>query len=482
MASYTDNLNLLKKNPLTDGNDTFNIQTMLNENWDKIDEAIGDAAAQAQKMGLTGDLSIGASLNVLANIGNVHVWERVQTYADPVPEVPAGYTLGAVQTGQFQMASYNSNNSESARGVANYYVWNDLKLIGDGTPDVSLATVKSSNGRDFINSDSFDNKFRGKFIKFKEITGYNCTVSDALKEGVWYIPTDVKVTGSANADNDPNMYRTYIDKIQSVNTYPYTPAIPAGTHVDYLTSTDPNAYPKQSDRAYVEKKESITDEANLLVSGYTNSSDYATYNVADSISIDSSGNVSLVSPTTVKIYTNGSKVVNSDLLKGKYVSLKTTGGGGRVGSPFNSGGIYFIPSDADISVSYVSSYYSKITSGFYSVSAEYVTSISITYLGQLGEPGARIEVGSYVGTGTYGSSNPNTLMFGFEPKIVFIEGSGYHTDGVAFIQNGQEELNITELFYFTEISWDGKTVSWYGSYSGYQANESNWTYHYIAIG
>ncbi|MGE8079013.1 hypothetical protein [Peribacillus loiseleuriae] len=38
MASNTTRLDLLKKNPVTDGNDTFNIETMLNENWDKIDK------------------------------------------------------------------------------------------------------------------------------------------------------------------------------------------------------------------------------------------------------------------------------------------------------------------------------------------------------------------------------------------------------------------------------------------------------------
>ncbi|MDU7476482.1 MAG: phage tail protein [Paenibacillus macerans] len=42
MASNTPNLNLLKKDPATDGNDTFNIQTMLNDNWDKIDVAVGE--------------------------------------------------------------------------------------------------------------------------------------------------------------------------------------------------------------------------------------------------------------------------------------------------------------------------------------------------------------------------------------------------------------------------------------------------------
>lgn len=37
MAGYTDYLNLYFKNPRTDGADTFNIQTMMNDNWNKID-------------------------------------------------------------------------------------------------------------------------------------------------------------------------------------------------------------------------------------------------------------------------------------------------------------------------------------------------------------------------------------------------------------------------------------------------------------
>lgn len=44
MATNTPHLNLLKKNVLTDGNETFNIETMLNENWDKIDTAFGSTS------------------------------------------------------------------------------------------------------------------------------------------------------------------------------------------------------------------------------------------------------------------------------------------------------------------------------------------------------------------------------------------------------------------------------------------------------
>ncbi|REK64398.1 MAG: hypothetical protein C6P35_12965 [Cohnella sp.] len=47
MPVFTSLWNLLKKNPATDGADTFNIQTMLNDNWDKIDAALGLKAVNA---------------------------------------------------------------------------------------------------------------------------------------------------------------------------------------------------------------------------------------------------------------------------------------------------------------------------------------------------------------------------------------------------------------------------------------------------
>lgn len=40
MAEYTPNLNLFKKDPVADKDTTFNIQTMLNDNWDKIDSSV----------------------------------------------------------------------------------------------------------------------------------------------------------------------------------------------------------------------------------------------------------------------------------------------------------------------------------------------------------------------------------------------------------------------------------------------------------
>lgn len=59
MASYTTNLNLLKKDPVADGSDTFNIQTMLNDNWDKIDAAM-TAAKSAEEYNTAGTYAVGS--------------------------------------------------------------------------------------------------------------------------------------------------------------------------------------------------------------------------------------------------------------------------------------------------------------------------------------------------------------------------------------------------------------------------------------
>ena len=72
MSSSTTNLSLLKKNPATDGSDTFNIQTMLNDNWDKIDSAVAakETSAGAQ-----------AKVDVLAGVGNTKTVKQLDVEA-----------------------------------------------------------------------------------------------------------------------------------------------------------------------------------------------------------------------------------------------------------------------------------------------------------------------------------------------------------------------------------------------------------------
>lgn len=98
---------------------------------------------------------------------------------------------------------------------------------------------------------------------------------------------------------------------------------------------------------------------------------------------------------------------------------------------------------------------------------------------------ARFQTGSYVGTGTAGINNKNTLTFNFEPKFVFITNKlnwSYRMHpfvrgcDVGVMQCGAD-------MYTVELSWNGNTLSWYnGDGSDWKQFNSRITYHYIAIG
>ena len=252
MASYTPNLDLLKKSPVTDGDDMFNVETMLNENWDRIDRGVGDYTTPAQKMGLTGDLSVGASLGVLANIGNVHVWRKTVVAEE---EIPAGYTLGPVQNSNIitYLTSVNRNayqEGDDAKeagyvlgdmvsgylfasawtgNASNYYYSETIKVSDTGTltqENVKSYTANATNDSWVSNIQS---AIRGKFI----------TVSGEKDNGgsegtnLVYIPDDAIVSYFENGVSlgYPYNYGFLVNKMQQVTGYP---AIPAGTTIEYL--------------------------------------------------------------------------------------------------------------------------------------------------------------------------------------------------------------------------------------------------------
>ena len=114
-------------------------------------------------------------------------------------------------------------------------------------------------------------------------------------------------------------------------------------------------------------------------------------------------------------------------------------------------------------------------------------------LAQLGTK-AKIETGSYTGTGTYGSANPNSLTFDFEPKLVIISSEsltiGYGSTitqpdwklwiGQPNAYVGYNNGNVKDTYKV-----EGNKFSWYNlSYGSatMQLNYSGKTYYYIAIG
>lgn len=118
----------------------------------------------------------------------------------------------------------------------------------------------------------------------------------------------------------------------------------------------------------------------------------------------------------------------------------------------------------------------------------------------------KIETGSYVGTGTYGADSPNTLTFGFEPKLILVDMS-YTASTASNIKNaaraglsvffsgrtawltdkGASNTQYTTWSGICNVTCTGNTVSWYSAGNAYangseQLNESGKTYKYIAIG
>lgn len=100
----------------------------------------------------------------------------------------------------------------------------------------------------------------------------------------------------------------------------------------------------------------------------------------------------------------------------------------------------------------------------------------------------KIETGSYVGTGTYGASNPNTLTFGFKPKTVIISINGTSTYGGAIFMLGQTRSSYAGIAYNVDpsdmphLTWNENSVSWYSTKRSYFQLNETYTYNYLAIG
>ena len=100
---------------------------------------------------------------------------------------------------------------------------------------------------------------------------------------------------------------------------------------------------------------------------------------------------------------------------------------------------------------------------------------------------AKIEAGSYVGTGTKGESNPTEITFAITPKILVVyRADGYvytiypYTVGADYlwtvIGNGSSPTACTATVTGTTVSW------WTSANSSLQLNDSGTTYYYCAIG
>lgn len=96
---------------------------------------------------------------------------------------------------------------------------------------------------------------------------------------------------------------------------------------------------------------------------------------------------------------------------------------------------------------------------------------------------AYVTSGSYVGTGTHGENNQNSLTFDVVPKIVFINALNSGNYMIAFY--GASEAHTTRGVSndgSNKLTWNEKTLSWYSiDGSVQQLNTSEKTYIYWVI-
>lgn len=161
--------------------------------------------------------------------------------------------------------------------------------------------------------------------------------------------------------------------------------------------------------------------------------------------------------------------------------------------PFNKvpSDIVYIPSDAQITITngdILVDRFQPVT-GYAAIPA----GTTIEYLGKLGDK-ARVQVVSYVGTGTYGEDNPNSLTFDFVPKCVIISSAPVQNSYV-YIAIMVPDAGIYSVVMSSYLGYESrtpggsgivtknnKTITFYSGDNTAQLNGSGIKYTVVAIG
>ena len=415
------------------------------------------------------------AFNVLANIGNVHVWRKTVVAEE---EVPAGYKLVDDNTDRtlddVPNALINLGNSNQRTAYINCA---DSITVDDGGGISLNSATTHYQANDALNAASW---LRGKYIKLYYINDFgNWFGPPALDQNkTYYVPNDAQIS--------VNSATIIVNKLQRVDAYPLTPA---GTHITYLTSTNRNAYQEGDDAkeaGYVlgESKEYVCAEE-------VQTTAFFRVLYAQSVDVSPDGKVSLHEYQTSASFSLANEEASAGFcnsnVRGKFCSFELTNDTGIAQSS-----IVYIPDSATFTVE---TEYSKrklnvnkaqIVTGYPAIPA----GTTIKYLGVLGDK-TSIETGSYVGTGTSGSGNPNTLTFGFEPKFVHIQsysiGNGDSTGyGFAFFLSGTHGFTIgpssSNDLYSLNAKFNKNILSWYQDNEYAQLNEKKVKYFFAALG
>ena len=406
----------------------------------------------------------------LGNTGELHVWRKtVKNAAD----VPAGYNLGVKTTKTIV------NTKDDSSGKSTIYYSSSVSVSDSG----KVSLINPSNIGVEIYTSSLP--IVGKFFY---IVLSSVQTSDLIQKKIYFVPSDTNIS----VNDSP---KAFSGVVQEVTGYA---KVPAGTTTTYPVSTNPNAYQEGSDAkpaGYV-----LGDAVTGAFRFATNSNHSVWYHVSDSLNVADDGAISL--GTYERVSMRGSMDYNSSTiagLKGKFIQLESNDYAEYVDSPFSNLGIYYIPSDAVFSGGPATDRYQPVT-GYAAIPA----GTTIEYLGKLGDK-ARVQVVSYVGTGTAGKNNPCSITMPFKIKTAIMLGYEESYELVSFLHSEYnmsiivaDQLSTEYKSYrgflrgtpsvshsqtYGKISDDNKTIYWYFNLDAYiQCNSSGTKYYVLLLG
>ncbi len=426
--------------------------------------------ATAAQIGLPTSTTPDGMFSALANTGELHVWKKTV--------VVGSYYIGATQ-GNYGCICRNTGSASF--GVKIQYA---SEITVDSHENRNLVSpsdmtiIANNSGITSPSATSVANTLKGKFIRLAGIPdGYQNSELKYAVGSVFYCPESISCFVK-DVFNDGNRY-ICLDEIKNVPTK-------TENVVTYPVSTNPNAYQEEDDAkaaGYV-VGEVETGEFQLSATPTSNM-----FYVNAAITVTDNGDITFPDGYHfISVGQNSSGITAAKEVVGNFISLYQT----KYAGSFEVGDVWFIPSDATTAgpTTYKGIYVNKRqrVTGYAAIPA----GTTIEYLGKLGDK-ARVQVVSYVGTGTYGSSNPNSLTFDFVPKLLFVmmNATTKTSVGAYPYANGWENMFIwaygvsktTVSRYELSFEQNGKTISWYSYQSDdRQCNWSGVKYTAVAIG
>ena len=447
------------------------------DGWTQLGTPLNKANLLSDTVISTLGLSTGANstpndaFNVLANVGNVHVWRKTVKTDE---KIPATYSLGP-EEGKAALTYPQTPSTQ-----ASFHYGKTITVDDNGTITINGEQTLSLNSDD--SSVQKGNNLKGNFFycdPSSTIGGEN--EFETGPGNVYFIPSDATIS------REPDTYLggvIYTSKYQEVRA---VPAVPPGTHVTYLTSVNRNAYQEGDDAKEAGYVLGDMVSGYLFASAWTGNA--SNYYYSETIKVSDTGTLT---QENVKSYTanatNDSWVSNiQSAIRGKFITVSgEKDNGGSEGT-----NLVYIPDDAivsyfenGVSLGYPYNY------GFLVNKMQQVTGspaipagTTIDYLGVLGEK-VSVETGSYTGTGTYGSSNLNTIHLSRTPKLVFITPYNGANRMMLFVFGGNSSFSGysgSASLSYQQIVSDGTDFSWYANNADIQLNNSGTKYVYTAV-